>query len=78
MPFRYIGEDFFLACTFCNIDDLKEQLRRWLDTVASPRIHAITRRVLNETLSQWPRTERIGQKPSESIQSTKEAAAFFG
>jgi len=27
-PFRYIREDF-LARSFCNLDDLNEQLRRW-------------------------------------------------
>ena len=44
-PFRYIRQDFFLARTFRNLEDLNEQLRRWLDTVANPRVHATTRRV---------------------------------
>jgi len=26
-PFRYIREDFFLACSFRNLDDLNAQLR---------------------------------------------------
>lgn len=29
-PFRYIREDFFLARSFRNLDDLNEQLRVWL------------------------------------------------
>ncbi len=43
-PFRYIREDFFLARTFRDLEDLNAQLRHWLDTVANPRIHATTGR----------------------------------
>ena len=43
-PFRYIREDFFLARSFRNLDDLNVQLRHWLDTVANPRVHASTLR----------------------------------
>jgi len=35
-PYRYIREDFFLACSFRNFDDLNAQLRHWLDAVANP------------------------------------------
>lgn len=51
-PFRYIREDFFLARSFRNLDDLNEQLRRWLDGVANPRVHATTRRVVNEAFAE--------------------------
>ena len=51
-PFRYIREDFFLARSFRNLDDLNEQLRHWLDTVANPRLHATTRRVVNEAFAE--------------------------
>ncbi|MHC2422096.1 hypothetical protein ACVMB2_006007 [Sinorhizobium meliloti] len=34
-PFRYIREDFFLAGSFRNLDDLNAQLRHWLDSVAN-------------------------------------------
>ncbi|OLP56364.1 integrase [Rhizobium rhizosphaerae] len=51
-PFRYIREDFFLARTFCNLDDLNAQLRHWLDTVANPRVHATTLRVVNEAFAE--------------------------
>ena len=36
-PFRYIREDFFLARSFRNLDDLNAQLAHWLGTVANPR-----------------------------------------
>jgi len=38
-PFRYIREDFFLARSFSNPEDLNRQLQPWLSTVANPRVH---------------------------------------
>lgn len=51
-PFRYIREDFFLARSFRNLDDLNSQLRYWLDTDANPRVHATTQRVLMEAFAE--------------------------
>ncbi len=53
-PFRYIREDFFLARSFRNLADLNDQLRRWLDGIANPRLHATTRRVVNEAFAEEP------------------------
>jgi len=50
-PYRYIREDFFLARSFRNLDDLNAQLRHWLDTVANPRVHATTQCVVNEAFA---------------------------
>ena len=47
-PFRYIREDFFLGGAFGNLDDLNDQLRHWLDTIANARVHATTNRVVAE------------------------------
>lgn len=47
-PFRYVREDFFLARSFRDMDDLNAQLRQWLDEVANKRTHATTRRVVSE------------------------------
>ena len=47
-PFRYVREDFFLARSFRDLDDLNGQLRQWLDGVANARVHATTRRVVCE------------------------------
>lgn len=58
-PFRYVREDFFLACTFRDLDDLNAQFRRWLDEVANRRVHATTRRVVAEHFAQ----ERPHLKP---------------
>jgi transposase len=51
-PYRYIREDFFLARSFRNLDDLNAQLRHWLDTVANPRTHATTGRVVAEAFTE--------------------------
>ena len=51
-PFRYIREDFFLARSFRNLDDLNLQLRHWLDTVANPRVHATTGQVVNAAFAE--------------------------
>ena len=51
-PFRYIREDFFLARSFRDLDDLNVQLRHWLDTVANPRLHATTKRIVNEAFAE--------------------------
>jgi transposase len=51
-PFRYIREDFFLARSFRNLDDLNGQLAHWLATIANPRRHATTQRVVNEAFAE--------------------------
>lgn len=51
-PFRYIREDFFLARSFRNLEDLNAQLRLWLDRVANPRRHATTQRIVNEAFAE--------------------------
>jgi transposase len=51
-PFRYVRQDFFLARSFRNLEDLNDQLRRWLAEVANPRTHAGTRRVVNEAFAE--------------------------
>ena len=58
-PFRYIREDFFLARSFRDLEDLNIQLQQWLDTVANPRVHATTRRVVNEAFAE----ERSALRP---------------
>jgi transposase len=51
-PFRYIREDFFLGGSFRDLDDLNLQLRHWLDTVANPRLHATTHRIVTEAFAE--------------------------
>ena len=51
-PFRYVRQDFFLARSFRTLDDLDDQLRGWLSSVANPRVHATTQRVVNEAFAE--------------------------
>ncbi|MEW2915418.1 IS21 family transposase [Leisingera sp. JC11] len=50
-PFRYIRQDFFLARTFRNMDDLNAQFGAWRTGVANPRVHATTRQVVDEAFA---------------------------
>lgn len=47
-PYRYVRQDFFLARTFRNMDDLNAQFEDWRTTIANPRVHATTRRIVAE------------------------------
>jgi transposase len=50
-PFSYIRQDFFLARSFRNLDDLNAQLDEWLCTVANARVHGTTQRVVEEAFA---------------------------
>ncbi len=47
-PFRYVREDFFLARSFRDLDDLNAQFGQWLDQVANRRLHGTTGRIVIE------------------------------
>ena len=67
-PYRYIREDFFLARSFQNLDDLNAQLRHWLDTVANPRVHATTGRVVAEAFAEeQPQLQPLPLVPFRSV-----------
>jgi transposase len=50
-PFSYIRQDFFLARTFRNLNDLNAQLDEWLTTVANLRVHGTTQKVVAEAFA---------------------------
>jgi transposase len=67
-PYRYIREDFFLAGSFRNLDDLNGQLQQWLDSVANPRLHATTQRVVNEAFAEEkPHLRTLPLAPFRSV-----------
>ena len=47
-PYRHVRQDFWLARSFRNVDDLNAQFDDWRTQIANPRIHATTRRVVDE------------------------------
>jgi len=46
-PFRYVRQDFFLGRVFRDMDDLNAQFEEWRTTIANPRLHATTQRVVD-------------------------------
>ena len=50
-PFSYIRQDFFLARSFRNLDDLNAQLDDWLAAVANARVHGTTQKVVAEAFA---------------------------
>ena len=77
-PFRYIRQDFFLARTFRNIDDLNAQFDLWRTGIAIPCPHATTRRVVDEafaeeqpSLKQLPAIPMMRSSPSNGVSVIK-------
>ncbi len=67
-PFRYIREDFFLARSFRDLDDLNAQFRQWLDQVANARTHATTRRVVSEHFAdERPHLQPLPAGPFQAV-----------
>ena len=62
-PFRYIRQDFFLARTFRNVDDLNTQFETWRTQIANPRRHATTGLIVDEAFDE----EQQSLKPLPSI-----------
>jgi len=78
-PFRYIREDFFLGASFCNLEDLNGQLRHWLDTVANPRVHATTHRIVNEAFAEEkPSLELLPLAPYQAVLRLERRASHEG
>lgn len=78
-PFRYIREDFFLGACFRNLDDLNGQLRHWLDTVANPRVHATTHRVVNEAFAEEkPSLKLLPLAPYQTVLRLERRASHEG
>jgi hypothetical protein len=57
-PFRYVREDFFLARSFRNLEDLNAQFTQWLDQVANRRLHGTTGRIVIEHFAEEQPTLR--------------------
>ena len=78
-PFRYIREDFFLGASFRNLDDLNDQLRHWLDTVANPRVHATTQRIVNEAFAEEkPALKPLPLAPYQAVLRLERRASHEG
>jgi transposase len=67
-PFRYVREDFFLARSFRNLDDLNAQFAQWLDQVANRRLHGTTGRIVVEHFAEeQPRLRPLPAGPFNAV-----------
>lgn len=67
-PFSYIRQDFFLARSFRNLDDLNAQLRVWLDTVANVRLHGTTQRIVSDAYAaERPELQPLPGMPFDAL-----------
>ena len=51
-PFHYLEHDFLAGRSFASWDDLNQQCRQWLDSVANVRVHGTTRRRIDEAFAE--------------------------
>lgn len=67
-PFSYIRQDFFLARSFRNLDDLNVQLVDWLATVANVRVHGTTQKVVAEAfVAERPELQALPAVPFDAL-----------
>jgi transposase len=67
-PFSYIRQDFFLARTFRNLDDLNTQLDDWLATVANVRLHGTTQKIVAEAFrAEQPELQTLPAMPFNAL-----------
>jgi len=67
-PYRYIRQDFFLARTFEDLEDLNRQFREWLDTVANRRRHGTMHRLIEAAYqAERPQLQYLPQLPFNTV-----------
>jgi transposase len=67
-PFSYIRQDFFLARSFRNLDDLNAQLDDWLASVANVRLHGTTQRIVSEAFAaERPELQPLPALPFDTL-----------
>lgn len=67
-PFRYVREDFFLARSFRDLDDLNAQFAQWLDQVANRRLHGTTGRIVAEHFAEeQPKLKSLPAGPFDEV-----------
>jgi len=78
-PFSYIRQDFFLARTFRNLDDLNDQLRDWLGTVANVRLHGTTQRIVAEAFAaEQPELQPLPATPFDAVLTLERRVSHDG
>lgn len=67
-PFRYVRQDFFLGRSFHDMDDLNAQFEAWRTTIANPRVHATTQRIVDEHFAEeQPQLIALPARPYDAV-----------
>ena len=67
-PFRYVRQDFFLGRGFHDMDDLNAQFEAWRTTIANPRVHATTQRIVDEHFAEeQPQLMALPARPYDAV-----------
>jgi hypothetical protein len=67
-PFRYVRQDFFLGRSFHDMDDLNAQFEEWRTTIANPRVHATTQRIVDEHFAEeHPQLMALPARPYDAV-----------
>ena len=67
-PFSYIRQDFFLARSFRNLDDLNAQLDEWLAKIANVRVHGTTQKIVAEAFAaERPELQALPATPFDAL-----------
>jgi len=78
-PFSYVRDDFFLAGVFQNLDDLNRQFASWRDTVANPRRHGTTRRIVAQAFAEeQPHLQPLPVLPFNAVLSVERRVSHDG
>lgn len=78
-PYRYIRQDFFLARTFEDLEDLNRQFREWLVTVANRRRHGTTHRLIQAAFeAERPSLQGLPQLPFNTVMALERAVSRDG
>lgn len=78
-PFRYVRQDFFLGRSFRDLDDLNAQFEDWRTTIANPRRHATTQRIVDEHFAEErPHLLALPTRPYEAVLTVERRISHEG
>ena len=78
-PFRYVRQDFFLGRSFHDLDDLNAQFEEWRMTIANPRVHATTQRVVDEHfVEEQPHLVALPGRPYDAVLTVERRISHEG
>ena len=78
-PLRYVRQDSFLGRSFRDIYDLHAQFAEWRTTIANPRVHATTQRVVDEHFAEeQPHLVALPARPYDAVPTVERRISHEG